>query len=32
MDVYYVRNQSFWLDLWILAKTTVVVLKRNGAY
>ena len=32
IDVCYVRNQSFLLDLWILAKTTLVVLGRRGAY
>jgi len=32
MDVYYVRNQTVWLDLWILAKTTFVVLEGTGAY
>lgn len=31
-DVYYVRNQSFWLDLKILFKTIKVVLKKVGAY
>lgn len=28
----YVRNWSVWLDLCILAKTPVVVLRRDGAY
>lgn len=32
IDVCYVRNQSFLLDLWILLKTTAVVLGRRGAY
>lgn len=32
MDVYYIRNQTFWLDLWILARTTTVVLGGSGAY
>jgi len=31
-DVYYVKNQSFWLDLKILFKTIKVVLKKVGAY
>lgn len=32
MDVCYVKRQSAVLDLWILAKTVIVVLSRNGAY
>lgn len=32
LDVYYVRRQSFLLDLYILAKTTHVVLGGGGAY
>lgn len=32
LDTYYVRNQSLLLDLYILAKTTGVVLGGNGAY
>jgi len=32
LDTYYVRNQNLLLDLYILAKTTVVVLGGNGAY
>lgn len=31
IDVCYVRNQSALLDLWILLKTTVVVVGRRGA-
>lgn len=31
-DLYYVRNYSFLLDLRILLKTVVVVLKGRGAY
>jgi exopolysaccharide biosynthesis polyprenyl glycosylphosphotransferase len=31
-DVYYVRNYSVWLDLKILFKTIVVVLRGKGAY
>ena len=31
-DVYYVRNWSFWLDLYILLRTVWVVLSRDGAY
>jgi exopolysaccharide production protein ExoY len=32
MDVYYVRNQSLWLDAYILLRTTGVVLGGTGAY
>jgi Undecaprenyl-phosphate galactose phosphotransferase WbaP len=32
LDRYYVRNWSPWLDVYILAKTVSVVLKRHGAY
>jgi len=32
IDVCYVRNQGIILDLWILIKTTRVVLGRHGAY
>ena len=31
LDVYYVQNWSFWLDIAILAKTLFVVLARKGA-
>jgi Undecaprenyl-phosphate galactose phosphotransferase WbaP len=31
-DVYYVRNWSVWLDLYILLRTVWVVLSRDGAY
>jgi lipopolysaccharide/colanic/teichoic acid biosynthesis glycosyltransferase len=31
-DVYYVRNQSLWLDIKILFKTIKVVFKKVGAY
>ncbi|MBI3978827.1 MAG: sugar transferase [Chloroflexi bacterium] len=31
-DLYYIQNYSLLLDLRILAKTVVVVLKGNGAY
>ena len=30
-DLYYVRNYSAWLDLWILLKTSGAVLGRKGA-
>jgi undecaprenyl-phosphate galactose phosphotransferase len=32
MDIYYVRNHNFWLDTYILMKTTGVVIGRHGAY
>jgi exopolysaccharide biosynthesis polyprenyl glycosylphosphotransferase len=31
-DLYYIQNYSFWLDLRILFKTIVVVLRGHGAY
>jgi Undecaprenyl-phosphate galactose phosphotransferase WbaP len=32
LDTYYIRNWSPWLDVYILARTAVVVLLRRGAY
>ena len=32
LDSYYVRNWSFWLDLYIMIRTARVLVKRNGAY
>jgi Undecaprenyl-phosphate galactose phosphotransferase WbaP len=32
MDVHYVRNWSVWLDVYLLAKTVGVVLRKQGAY
>jgi len=32
LEEYYVRNWSIWLDIYILARTVEVVLKRQGAY
>jgi exopolysaccharide biosynthesis polyprenyl glycosylphosphotransferase len=31
LDMYYVQNWSFWMDLVILVKTVRVVFSRNGA-
>lgn len=31
-DIYYVRNYSLWLDIYILLKTPWVVLRGKGAY
>lgn len=30
LDVWYVENQSFWLDIRIILKTVMIVLKREG--
>lgn len=32
LDAYYVRNWSPWLDVYILARTVLVVVGRKGAY
>lgn len=32
LDAWYIRNWSLWYDLYILLKTIVVVIKRDGAY
>jgi len=32
LDVYYIENWSFWLDLKILLRTIPVVLTGKGAY
>ena len=32
LDSWYVRNWSLWYDIYILLRTMVVVLKRDGAY
>jgi putative colanic acid biosysnthesis UDP-glucose lipid carrier transferase len=31
-DLYYLRNWSIWLDLWIVLRTVWVVLRRDNAY
>lgn len=31
-DLYYLKNWSIWLDLWIIFKTISVVFKKNNAY
>lgn len=32
LDTQYVRNWSFWLDIYLLSQTIAVVLYRRGAY
>jgi len=32
LDMYYIRNYSIWLDLQILFRTVLVVLRGRGAY
>ena len=31
-DAYYVRNWSVWMDVYLLAKTVIVILTGDGAY
>lgn len=31
-DTYYIRNWSFWMDLYILVKTAGVIISGRGAY
>lgn len=31
-DLYYIRNWSFWLDLWILVQTPWQIIKGRNAY
>lgn len=31
-DEFYIRHWSPWLDIYILAKTVIILLKRQGAY
>lgn len=32
LDEYYVANWSPWLDIYILAKTVIILVRRRGAY
>lgn len=32
LDEYYIRNWSFWLDIYILLRTIWIILRREGAY
>jgi lipopolysaccharide/colanic/teichoic acid biosynthesis glycosyltransferase len=32
LDAYYVRNWSIWLDIHILARTAVEVIRGRGAW
>ncbi len=32
LDAYYVRNWSFWMDIFILGRTIRTVLRREGAF
>ena len=32
LDEYYVANWSPWLDIYILAKTVIILARRRGAY
>ena len=31
-DIEYIRNRSFWFDVYILLRTPAVILGRRGAY
>ena len=31
-DLYYIQHYSLWLDLQILVKTVLVILRGKGAY
>ncbi len=32
LDEYYVRNWSIWLDIYIIFRTVLILMNRNGAY
>jgi lipopolysaccharide/colanic/teichoic acid biosynthesis glycosyltransferase len=32
LDSYYIRNWSLWLDLYILMRTIITVVRGSGAY
>jgi lipopolysaccharide/colanic/teichoic acid biosynthesis glycosyltransferase len=32
LDIYYVENWSLWLDLKVLVKTAVTIMRGRGAY
>jgi lipopolysaccharide/colanic/teichoic acid biosynthesis glycosyltransferase len=32
LDLHYVRNQSLWLDLWILVRTVGAIVNGTGAF
>lgn len=32
LDMYYIRNWTFWLDLHLLLRTLPAIVKRSGAY
>jgi putative colanic acid biosynthesis UDP-glucose lipid carrier transferase len=31
-DLYYLKNWSIWLDLWIIIRTVLIVLRKDNAY
>lgn len=31
-DLYYLKHWSIWLDLWIILKTVLIVLRKDNAY
>ncbi len=31
-DLYYLKNWSIWLDLWIILRTVWIVVQRDNAY